>query len=86
MAVIGCQRCNFVQESALNFVNLKWQFVEHVDYGLKRLFWKLLRLSSASLKSQISERHCLYKFFQIKQDFNDPSDFIMKERGLFSNT
>ena len=27
----GCQRCNFVLQNALNFVNLKWQVVQHVD-------------------------------------------------------
>ena len=26
----GCQRCNFVLQSALNCLNLKWQLVEHV--------------------------------------------------------
>ena len=39
---------NFEDEGAkcsLNFVNLKWQVVEHVVKGPKRPFWKLLRLS-----------------------------------------
>ena len=26
----GCQRCNFVLQSALNCLNLKWQLVKHV--------------------------------------------------------
>ena len=26
----GCQRCNFVLQSALNYLNLEWQLVEHV--------------------------------------------------------
>ena len=26
----GCQRCNFVLQSALNFVNLKWQVEEYI--------------------------------------------------------
>ena len=40
----GCQRCNFVLQSALKCLNLKCQLVEHVDLGLKRPFWKLPRL------------------------------------------
>ena len=36
--------CNFESQSALNCLNLKWQVVDHVGYGLKRLFWKLPRL------------------------------------------
>ena len=39
----GCQRCNFVLQSALSCVNMKWQAVEPV--GLKKPFCKLPRLS-----------------------------------------
>ena len=28
MEIRGCQRCNFVLQSTLNCLNLKWQFVE----------------------------------------------------------
>ena len=38
------KRCNFVLQSALNCLNLKWQVVEHVGQGLKRPFWKLTHL------------------------------------------
>ena len=31
-------------QSALNYLNLEWQLVEHVGQGLKRPFWKLPRL------------------------------------------
>ena len=37
----GVRGCNFVLQSALNYLNLKWLVVEHVGLGLKRSFWKL---------------------------------------------
>ena len=35
---VRAQRCNFVLQSALNCLNLKWQFIEHIGLGLKRPF------------------------------------------------
>ena len=44
MDIRGCQSCNFVLQSALNCLNLEWELVEHVGYGLKRPFMKLPHL------------------------------------------
>ena len=55
----GCQRCNFVLQSALNCLNLKWQLVEHVGLGLKRPFWKLPHLicKNARLCTKLGSLH-----------------------------